>query len=253
MLTLRCPAFQRAVFLKPTLHSPYPERSWFMTMPDGPQPPAGTAPAGRNVPAARIDNGVVVRRTWQVPIPYGRAAAVEAMTGIAAPLLAGFSLSLLGIIAQAPASFHWPGAAMTVLCVVVALLVACVQFGFRARSYHYSRADLEAWLPGPHNQRYEDAFADQQKADWQDWLTWHGRARFTYNLAIVLLAVGLALVIAPPASYPAPGVLTGTERAIRWIGAAFALAAGAGELWWIGRDLYSERRARKTATRAEEQ
>ena len=169
---------------------------------------------------------------------------MEALTGTAAPLLAGFSLTLLGVIAQAPASFLWPGAAMTVLCVVVALLVACVQFGFRARSYLYTRADLEAWIPGPHNQRYEDAFARQQRADWANWLKWHGKARFTYNSAIVLLAIGLALVIAPPTAYPVPGNLTGAERIIRWVGAAFALPAAAGELWWIGHDLYVERRAR---------
>lgn len=176
-----------------------------------------------------------------VPIPYGRATAAETMTGTAAPLLAGFSLTLLGVIAQAPASFLWPGAAMAVLCVVVALLVACVQFGFRARSYVYSRTDLEAWLPGPHNQLYEDAFAAQQKADWQEWLKWHGRARLTYNSAIVLLA----LVIAPPRSYPAPGALTEAEQVIRWVGAAFAMAAGLGELGWIGRDIKSERQSNK--------
>jgi hypothetical protein len=213
-------------------------------MPEGSPSSAGAearTPGGVGQPGKA--QGGVVRKTWKVPIPYGRAAAVESMTGTAAPLLAGFSLALLGVIAQAPSSFRWPGVAMTVLCVVVALLVACVQFGFRARSYVYSRTDLEAWLPGPYDQEFEDAFADQQRADWQEWVKWHGEARLTYNLAIVLLAVGLALVLVPPRSYPAPGTLTEAERIIRWAGAAFALAAGAGELGWIGHDINSERRA----------
>jgi hypothetical protein len=30
---------------------------------------------------------------WKVPYPYGRGAAIDAMAGIAAPLLVGFSLT----------------------------------------------------------------------------------------------------------------------------------------------------------------
>jgi hypothetical protein len=61
-------------------------------------------------------------------------------------LVAGFSLTPLGVIASIPDSFRWPGTVTTVLVIVVILLVACIQFRFRAGSYLYSAADVRGGL-----------------------------------------------------------------------------------------------------------
>jgi len=146
------------------------------------------------------------------------------MAGIAAPLLAGFSLTLVGVIAQSPTSFRWPGADLAVLVIPIALLVACVQFGFRARSYLYSAADVAAWRPDC-NVQFPDVLKRDQIDEFECWQVWEKRAGRAYNLAICVLAVGVALVVAPPAN--------GQEAAWRWLASAFAFTAGAAEALWI--------------------
>jgi hypothetical protein len=146
------------------------------------------------------------------------------MTGIAAPLLAGFSLTLAGVIAAGPAQFRWPGADLAVLVIPVVLLVACIQFGFHARSHLYSAADVRDWRPD-FIERHEPALKLQQAADYEKWCQWERRGRFAYNAAIVVLAIGVAMVMAPP--------MHGSEPAWRWAAAGIALAAGAAEATWI--------------------
>src|SRR6476646_11116124 len=115
-------------------------------------------------------NEAIQQRVWKMPYPYGASAAIESMSGIAAALLAGFSVTLLGVVAQAPTSFRWPGAALIGLLVTAILLIACVQVGFRARKYIYSRADFEQWCPQPvENQQEEDDLRDMQAADYAKW------------------------------------------------------------------------------------
>jgi hypothetical protein len=163
---------------------------------------------------------------WKHPAPLGRGSAVEAMAGIAAPLLAGFSLTLLGVIASIPDSFRWPGVVITLLVVVVILLVACIQFGFRARSYLYSAADVGAWRPDfIASPDFKELMKKDQSTHFTQWEAWDRRAGRAYNLAICVLAVGIALAVAPRAG--------ASEPAWRWIASAIALGAGAAEAGWI--------------------
>lgn len=172
--------------------------------------------------------------TWQFPMPLNRGIAVDSMASVAAPLLAGFSITLIGVVAQAPQSFRWPAATLFVLIVVVILMVACVQFGFRARPYLYSPGDIENWWPDRKPKWIIQSLVEQQKGHYAEWLKWHSRARLSYNSAIVVLGIGLALVAVPPLSYEgASGPLDGLESSIRWIAAGLALAGATTELAWI--------------------
>lgn len=181
---------------------------------------------------------------WKLPYPYGRGAAIDAMAGIAAPLLAGFSLTLAGVIASSPQSFRWPGIDLVMLVLTIVLLVACIQFGFHARMHLYSAGDLRDWRPDvfewiaarPHvSQEFSMALKDQQAADFQMWHRWERRARLAYNLAIVVLAAGVALTLAPHTS--------SKEAGWRWAALAIAAAGGIAECCWIAIDFI--RRIRK--------
>ena len=88
------------------------------------------------------------------------------------------------------------------------LLVACVQFGFHARSHLYSAADVRDWRPD---------FIER----------------------IVVLAIGVAMVMAPPAG--------SSESAWRWAATGIALAAATGEAVWIFFTTSWGRRANRTA------
>ena len=174
--------------------------------------------------------------SWQFPVPFGRGAATDTMTGVAAPLLAGFSLALLGVVAQAPGSFRLPGAALFTLTATTILMVGCVQLGFRARSYLYSAADISSWWPEPRPPIVTEALQRQQAGHFALWLRWSNRARVAYNAAIIMLACGVALVLAPPDSYDPSGVpLSVPESSVRWAACVLAAAAGIGELGWAMR------------------
>ena len=190
--------------------------------------------------------------TWVGPGDFGQPAAYDAKTGVAAPLLAGFSLALLGVVGQAPASFRWPGAALTALVGVCAVLVACVQCGFRGRAVLYSKSDVEAWGPlvaGMSRSDEEGLRARIQAGDMVRWRRWHRLTQVTYNAGIMLLFFALGLVLAPPHSYGGGVPLPPAEEAWRWAGAVLAWAASLGELTWV---LWEEGRFRVRRFRRKE-
>jgi hypothetical protein len=67
------------------------------------------------------------------PDQKAMADAVDSATGVAAPLLGGFTLTLIGLIVSGPEDFRWPGWTLLLLTLAVLLFVACVQAGFWAR------------------------------------------------------------------------------------------------------------------------
>jgi hypothetical protein len=172
---------------------------------------------------------------WRFPVPFGRSSATDAMTGIAAPLLAGFSLALLGVVAQAPENFLLPGPALLTLTATTVLMVSCVQLGFRARSYLYSASDVSAWWPDPRPEIVTAALRQQQAGHYLQWIAWSNRARFAYNASVIALALSIALVLAPPTTYAGLPV-SAAEGTIRWIASGLAATAAVGELAWGAHD-----------------
>lgn len=208
---------------------------------------ASGAPTGHAAPAGPV--------IWAGPGDFGQPAAFDAATGIAAPLMAGFSLALLGVIAQAPSSFRWPGATLTVLAIVIMTLVTCVQFGFRGRAVLYSKADIESWgrLSTLDGQADERLRARVQKRDMAEWRRWHRRSRLTYDVGIVVLIIGVALALAPPTRYVPDHPLPVAEAVWRWIGFGLALTGAVLEVSWIGADELREHSRRRLVRHAEEE
>jgi hypothetical protein len=200
-----------------------------------PAPVTDEAPLADEAPAAEFP-------IWEFPKPFGRAAAVDTMSGIAAPLLAGFSITLLGVVAQAPTSFRWPAATLLGLALVAVFFVIAVQTGFRARSFLYSKADIDAWWPERRADWLERSLQRQQQAHYNDWVWWHGKTRIAYNAAVVTLAIAISMVLAPPRSYGAGTALSATETDLRWAGSAVAVLAALCEVGWVLGDVIKERR-----------
>jgi hypothetical protein len=140
------------------------------------------------------------RRFWEQPAPLGITAARESMTGGAAALLAGFSIALNGVIAQAPESIRWPGWSLLLLSMAAISLVTCVQCGFWARAYVYSYQTLVDWRPQPWAEWEENHLRSMQEEDFKSWRRWESRAEIAYHAGIALLAVGVGLTVAPPNS-----------------------------------------------------
>jgi hypothetical protein len=166
--------------------------------------------------------------SWRKPAPLGYGPALDAATNIAAPLLAGFSITAIAAVAASSDRFRWPGPVLLSLTVAAVLLVASVQFGFHARQHLYSPADVAAWWTAEdlaHPGR-ADRLQREQHADYETWQRWSTKARLAYNAGIVILAVGVALALVPSHS------IDRFEAAFRWTAAAVAAAAALGELVW---------------------
>jgi hypothetical protein len=181
---------------------------------------------------------------WKGPGEFGAPAAFATKTGVAAPLLAGFSITLIGVIGQAPSVFKWPAATMLLLVVDAALMIACIQFGFRGQLLLYSRNDVEQWLPltqEPYDVQLNRISA-MQRLDNLAWRSWYSRSRFAYNLGILFLGASICLALAPPNEYVLGTPLTTTEHWLRWSASAAAALATLAEFGWILWDLTENRR-----------
>src|SRR5437867_11668838 len=84
---------------------------------------------------------------WWKPAYPGDLDAAAARSGMATPLLAGFSITFMGVIAQQDSNFWQPGLSIFLLGIGATSFVISVQCGFWARMYAFSPADAQAWDP----------------------------------------------------------------------------------------------------------
>jgi hypothetical protein len=142
---------------------------------------------------------------WNVSTPYGYGSAVDAGGTIAAPLLAGFSVGLIGVMLPLRDS-HGPAPladiAVVLLATATVTLLACVQCTFWARQYALTPNQIMEWWPdlrapgAAGDQRWEALRAEQWR--YQVLLAiWVGRVRATYSLGIVTLLGGIGLALVP--------------------------------------------------------
>jgi hypothetical protein len=142
--------------------------------------------------------------------------AIEGTACIAAPLLAGFSLALVGVIAQDPTHFRWPGATLAALMVPIFCLLYAVRVGARARG-----------------------IIDERKRGYKEYDKLSRLTVLMYGIGIWSLWVCIAMTAAPPLS-------GGQEVAFRWLAFALALAACTVQAAWTISKLWSHAPAEAT-------
>jgi hypothetical protein len=163
---------------------------------------------------------------WRKPASLGYPAALDAVGNIAAPLLAGFSLTSVVAIAANMASFRWPGAAILSLTMASLLLVNAVQCNFYARRNLWSADDVRAWWPDLEQHKdWEERLRQEQHSAFRRWRTWADWTTRLYNAGIVMLMIGLACILPP--------LRNGGIGVFRWIATAFAFATALGEFAWV--------------------
>jgi hypothetical protein len=150
------------------------------------------------------------------PWPYGAFATVDSFGGGAAPLLAGFAVTLVALIIQIADALRWPDAALVLFCLAATFFLHVVHLAGRARGYAVTVDDVRGWYDDydsdPHRR---EAVAQELVHARRCWLFLVRRARFFYDVAMFALLGGLGVVLVPKG----PGVL-------RWIAVAIvALAA----------------------------
>ncbi len=150
--------------------------------------------ASENNPQARAPTGP---GQWAIPYPYGAASATDAMSTIAAPLLAGFSVTLSGVILQASSQFALPSVALLLLALSTALLLFCVQCGFWARNYFVLPTEAREWYDDYGSPDRRSSVQQTQARLYSVYRIWARRARASYSYAIVALLLGFAISLVP--------------------------------------------------------
>jgi hypothetical protein len=131
--------------------------------------------------------------------------AIEGRASIAAPVLAGFSLAMVGVIASGPAHFRWPGATLAALMIPIFCLLYVARVGSRALGIVV--------------------------ADRGSYVAYDVLSRRTS----LLFGIGICALWACIAMTAAPALSGGQETAFRWVAFALAIAAGIVEAWWTFR------------------
>lgn len=131
-----------------------------------------------------------------VPNPYNEPEAVNTTCTVAAPLLGGFGLTLIGLILQEPDRLGLPDQTLFLLAGAVVAFIMVVQCGFWARQYAVTVDQAAAW--------WWDEVTRRPQVEWEVvahlalYRRWADRARRTYAVAILLLMLGLAIALVPP-------------------------------------------------------
>lgn len=191
---------------------------------------SGTARAAASSPPV-ASGASTSPEPWGAPPQLGSDRAYQAVGEVAAPLLAGFSVTLIGVIAQAPNMLRWPGATLLTLIIAVGLLLGCVQAAFTARQKYWTRTDLLDWYVHEPSDELSQTFKNMQRRDINAWVLWLGRARAAYNTGLTVLLIGVALLLAPPRTSQAYPVST-IESSLRWAAVGVAVGLAAIEVVW---------------------
>jgi hypothetical protein len=156
---------------------------------------------------------------WNQPFPYGFPAAAENAGSVAAPLLAGFSFALVGLVIPAPEHFRWPSATLALLLAGGVAFVAAVQCSFRTRQYAITPEDIDLWRAEDSHER-KLAVQHLHKLGFDIWAR---RLNVAYRAGILLLLGGIALALVP----------RGSIGAVRFLAIAVAAAGLLAELCWV--------------------
>ncbi|BCB91507.1 hypothetical protein [Phytohabitans suffuscus] len=131
------------------------------------------------------------------PEPYGAFTAVDSLGGVAAPLLAGFAVALIGLLVPGADSLRHPDAALLLLALAAVLFLQVVQLNARARGYAVSPAQVREWYPDFDDPARQAVVAWELRHHRDCWAHLVRRTRVRYNIAILALTAGLMVALVP--------------------------------------------------------
>jgi hypothetical protein len=164
---------------------------------------------------------------WAKPSPLGYGAAMDSLGTVASPLLAGFAMASVIVVAVSPGSLRWPGVAMLGLAVAAVAFLGALETSFNAKRYLWSASDAAGWWPETMSGTAgERVLAGQQWAAFRRWQRWSSWSRRLYNAGLLVLLAGLSAALPPP-----PG--DHQQAALRWAAAGVVAVALAAEVVWM--------------------
>lgn len=143
---------------------------------------------------------------------------------VGAPLLAGFTVALIGIVIGYGPHTLAPGAALLLLSSAAVTLLSSVQLCFKARTYAVTPAEIDAWWPGHDQSPRREQLLQEQAEHARRYDVWIRRFRWAYNAGILLLLAGVAVTLMPPPHH---------HVVERWAAVAVLVVAFCAEVAWV--------------------
>lgn len=170
---------------------------------------------------------------WDLPAPLAHSESIQAAGTVAAPLLAGFSLTSLVLVLQGisdPDQVDRAYAGPAELCIVLlaaaaVVLVFAVQLAMHARGNQVTPSQVFEWWATDPTRPDPSAVGDLRDHLIRN-RTWSARAGTAYNAGVVLLLAAIPLLLVPTG--PVADVSAG-----RWAAVAVGVVAFLAEVGWI--------------------
>jgi MFS family permease len=141
------------------------------------------------------------RPTWKTPAPYGHQGAIDSAGTTAAPLLAGFTITLIGLVINRSVELRWPDIALLFLTSAAVCLLVAVQCAYSARQYVVTPAELEAWWPDHDAKGRWEQIRGIQFGHAELFARWVKRFRISYHAGILFVLAAITVVLIPKHSF----------------------------------------------------
>jgi len=152
---------------------------------------------------------------YEVPYYYNGPKAIDSISSVAAPLLAGGTLAFMGVVLQQQNAFRFPGVVLVVSAITLMALIFTVQSGYWARQHAVTPWEIEQWWPDlPESLKIHRVRADWWQ-DHADYLVWANRARLSFGVGVTTVWLLLATAIVPTNN--------DKEPALRWVAVSLCL------------------------------
>lgn len=161
---------------------------------------------------------------WNIPVRYGDAAAVQGLASVAAPLLAGFAFTLVALILQSDRALRWPEVALLLLAIAAVGFLMVIQFAAWARAFYVTPSELYEWWGDNPTPMARDRMERDQRRYSEAHKCWNNRARYVFNVSLILFLGSLAVVLVPPRD-----ISVGRWLALAIVATAFVLEV----VWFI--------------------
>jgi hypothetical protein len=160
------------------------------------------------------------------------ADVVDKLGTIAAPLLGGFSITLIGLVVSkdASATIRWPSWSVAALTGATVLFLLAIQCTIAGRQFYVAPDEFKARTPELDEGLREFAYGENLR----QFRVWADRARAAFGFGLALLLLGLIGVILPP------GPVSKFDGG-RWCALAIGVAALLGEVAWLSGDEWVSR------------
>ncbi|MEU6696949.1 hypothetical protein [Pseudonocardia sp. NPDC046786] len=155
------------------------------------------------------DHSVDGKDVWKRPSPLGMPSSVSGFGTLAAPLLAGFSLTaVVEIVGRSERGIRGD-IAILLFTLAAGFLIVAIQTAINGARYNIKPSEWVDW--NPEMKHYDVRAQDVRRYQWKSERLaeyYSDLARFTFNAGIVLFVGGLISILIPgPGGWSVPRIL----------------------------------------------